>query len=184
MLGRILIWLLKGYYLIGELWNSMCKVLKIKYKRPKSNLKLKTEEDKGHLAVRLSDTKVAGSEELLELIGYVHKVFHVKYLTIICGGKGFEKELDLRRGSIEDISFSIYHNFEVVSPVRSNAIAISVNLIDFDSENLFLSKLKDLNNSSSDTATEIYQSALKLFTGTGIIVSILILFCFFSLSTN
>ncbi len=159
MLGEVVVWFLKWYYFNVELWMTMYKVLKIKFKTPKTIVNRNVL--KGHLAIRLSDTKVSSSCELMELIKYVHSVFGVKHLTVISGAKGFEKEIELSK-KIDDITFNIYHNFEpVLNDLDSQSI--SVNLIDDDSQNLFLLKLNE-QSTVQDSCEDVLKSVLSTFT--------------------
>lgn len=168
MIGEFLVWLLQWYYICIALWNSMFQVLKIKYKTAKIERKV-SEEAKGHLALRLNDFKAASSMELLELVIFVHQVFGVKFLTLIAGRQGFEREFDIRKHEINDIKIRIYSNFELIHGME--AATVSVNLIDNDSESLFLLKLKD-SIETNDSAEKIYKTTLKSFTSmkTGVLL--------------
>ena len=140
MVGDIfLIWCLKFFYKVLDNWKMAFKVLRIKFKIPKT-IKY-TNEPTGHLAIRLNDTKTKlfKTEEFFELIEYVHTSFGVKYITLICGALGLEREFDFEQSS-KKISF--FHNFEQIQTVSNSSI--SVNLIDNDSESLFLLKFKDV----------------------------------------
>lgn len=165
MLGEILVWCLKWYYITLELWATMFKVLKIKFRTIKSaeTANLVISQTKGHLAIRLNDTKVLTSSELIELIEYACKSFGVKYLTIVCGHKGFDKELELAN-TVNGVNISIYHNFEVVSE-HSRPMTL-VNLIDVDSQTIFLSKIKAESINQANEAGIVYKSAVDSFTGT------------------
>lgn len=153
MLGEVLIWCLKWYFIALEMWKMTFKILSIKYKSAKQ---AKHENEvKGHLALRLNDTKVLKSEELVELIQYVHTVFAVKYLTLVTGHFGFEREIDIT--TYPDVN--LYHNYEQVA--RYSNDSISVNLVDNDSEASFLLKLKEYIN-TSEFITGDYDSVYKL----------------------
>ena len=157
MVGIFLVWCLKWFYSIIDSCKMTFKILSIKFRSPKSIKFLN--EPKGHLALRLNDTKVLESEELLELIEYVGSVFGVKFLTLISGKLGFEREIDLNGNE----NISLYHNYEDL--LKRDNSAISVNLVDHDSESLFLSKLKE---SMKCEDYEInYKSAVESFTSTG-----------------
>lgn len=153
MIGKVLISCLKLYYTILDSWRIMCKVLKIKFKT--SQIK-PIQSTFNHLCIRLNDTKIADTRDLSELIKYVQEVINLKYLTIISGSKGFEKEIKLSSNSI------IYHNFEMVS--RRVNDQMKVNLVDNDSENLFLLKLKETLDKSIDLPeSEIFKDTVKQF---------------------
>lgn len=158
MIGEVLVWGLKWYFLAVEHWNLMVKVLRIKFKTPKSDV-LENGEVKGHLALRLNDTCILNREGLIELLQYVHKVFRVKHLTIISGNCGFERELELRS---VDCKCAIYYNYDLVK----DGDQFCINLVDSDSENLFLLKLKEeyIKSSSDEIVEAIYNNTIKSFT--------------------
>lgn len=157
MIGEVLVWGLKWYFLALEHWYLMVKVLRIKFKTPKSN-EIEIGEVKGHLALRLNDTCILNRDGLIELLQYVHKVFRVKYLTIIAGNYGFERELELRS---LDYKGAVYYNYELAK----DGDQFYVNLVDSDSEHLFLLKLKEhVTLSYSENVNTIYSNAIKSFT--------------------
>lgn len=158
MLGEVLVWGLKWYFLALEHWKLMCKVLGIKFKTAKQNLNDSFSELKGHLAVRLNDTCMVDRDGLCDLLKYVHDVFHVKYLTVISGNYSFERELDLQK---LDENASIYYNYELIQ----SGTGIFVNLVDCDSENVFLLKLKEASDILTEQSCEAtYNATLKSFT--------------------
>lgn len=134
------------------------KVLKIKFRTP--NTKKFENETKGHLALRLNDTKVFKSEELFQLIEYVQTVFGVKYLTLISGTFGFEREIEIKEEK-EEVDF--FYNFEQIHTVPNSKI--SVNLVDNDSEYLFLLKLKE-NIMEENDYESVYKYTVESFTST------------------
>jgi hypothetical protein len=155
MLSEVLVWCLKWYFIALEMWKMTFKVLSIKYKIPKQTKH--ENEVKGHLALRLNDTKVLKSEELVELIQYVHTVFGIKYLTLITGNFGFEREIDISIYA----NVNLYHNYEQVAHHSNDAI--SVNLVDNDSEALFLLKLKEhMSTNANELITGDYDSVYKI----------------------
>lgn len=136
-------------------------VLKIKFKSPKTT-KLVNEVN-GHLALRLNDAKVVKSEEVFEIIEYIRTIFGVKYLTLICGKFGFEREIDFWNNEKNNLKFvSFYNNHELA--YTDSRSTISVNLIDNDSESVFLLKIKEnLIKSDEDIYESIYKAAINSF---------------------
>ena len=167
MVDVLLIWVLKWFYIIVDNCKMSFNVLKIKFKSPKSTKFVN--EVKGHLALRLNVTKVFKSEELFELIEYARTVFGVKYLTLICGNFGFEREIDFRESGNNLKLVSFYNNYEQINAVPSSTM--SVNLIDNESESLFLLKLKqndeygcEYEDEYGDYYDKIYNSTINSFT--------------------
>lgn len=171
-----LVWCLKWFYRIVENWEMVFNVLKIKFKTVKIT-KLFPNEPKGHLALRLNNAKeVFKGKDLLDLIEYVQMTFGVKYLTLICGTFGFERELDFR-GKSDKLKVSLFHNYEPIHTTSNSTI--SINLIDNDSESLFLLKLKEFKEADYES---IYRLAVNSFTS--IFINIINLFIYLSISLS
>lgn len=162
MIDRLLVWFLKCYFSFEWTFSIIGKVLKIKFAPVKMERIDGASEAKGHLAVRLSDTKTFTSRDLIDLSLYAKEAFGVKYLTIISGNSGMEREIEIK----SDAKLRLFRNFEVVHDNGSDSI--SVNLINHDSESLFLLKLKDCfaSNSTQTSDDDIFKTTLKSFTGT------------------
>lgn len=168
MLGVVLVWCLNWYYAFVEAMRLTYTVLCIKFKKAKEE---KSSESKGHLALRLNNNgQVLKTSDLLELIEYCRSVFGVKYLTLIAGNSGFEREIDLSGNKKE---FALYNNYQ---ELYSKDPQIHVNLVDNDSEALFLLKVKETLSRSFESGSDefIYNTALKSFTSTHIILFLLI----------
>ena len=161
MLGEVLVWCLGWYYFCLEAMTLAFTVLRIKFKQSSCG---KSNESKGHLALRLNDGQVLKSANLIELIEYCGSVFGVKYLTVIAGNCGFEREIDLR-GHESKAKCSIYNNYEQLYAGPMNP-QIHVNLVDNDSEGPFLLKIKEtlVRASEREPDEAVYNSALKAFT--------------------
>lgn len=161
MFGQVLVWCLSWYYAFLEALALTFTVLRIKFKRPNQKL---SNESKGHLALKLNDGHVLKTPNLLELIEYCRSVFGVKYLTLVAGNCGFEKEIDIRGNKM---NCAIYNNYELLYSTTITP-QIHVNLVDNDSEALFLLKVKEtlLKNDLESSNEAIYNQALKSFTCT------------------
>ena len=161
VLGQALVWCVNWYYAMVEAMRLTFTVLCIKYKRPK--LEKSSHESKGHLALRLNDGQVLKTPDLLDLIEYCRSVFGVRYLTLIAGSAGFEREIDIRRP--DKFSVAFYNNYQ---ELYAKDPQIHVNLVDNDSEALFLLKMREILSKSSEnemeTEEDVYNSALKSFT--------------------
>ena len=169
MLSKVVIWFLKVYFESIDSFKEMKNVLRIKFSKPlKEATKPEFTEPKGHLALRLNVTRELSSAELFELVEYVHNIFGVKYLTLIAGNRGFEREIDFNLNLNNQKLFAcFYHNFEQVFIPTGSDSRISVNLIDNDSETLFLLKMKEhLSKSSEESVENISKKAMDCFTGT------------------
>ena len=162
MFGQVLVWCLSWYYAFVEAMVLAFTVLRIKFKRPATKLSNKS---KGHLALRLNDGCVLKTANLLELIEYCRSVFGVKYLTLIAGAYGFEREIDIRG---KKLNGAIYNNYELAysSHADPQVPAVQVNLVDTDSETLFLLKVKEtlLRNDRQESADSVLSQSLKSFT--------------------
>lgn len=189
MLNVFFIWFLKLFYNTRNNFKILQRVLRIKIKTPMKIVDNKKGTDKErsnkfHLALRLNNDQseeLSKQAPLFELIEYVHKAFNTKYLTIIVGPAGFEREIEEVNvgndiSSIDQtaqIQISLYHNYQLIySPLTPD---INVNLIDdnddmhshSDSRSLFLLKLREFLYSDSEKVkvmSEIYEAALKNFT--------------------
>lgn len=167
MMEKVLICVLDLYYSLIEAIFLSFTVLRIKFKRPNHQKSLT--EPKGHLALRLNDGRVLSSSDLFDLIDYCKGVFGVKYLTLIAGSGGFEREIDIREHLSNSIS--IYNNYQFLYTSTTPSPKIHVNLVDNDSSSLFLLKLKEtIETTHESTGLKVqqkeilYQSALKSFT--------------------
>lgn len=161
------------------------RVLKIKLKTPMLKVKNKNEfrSEKFHLALRLNnDHFELSKQDLQQLIEYIYKIFNIKYLTIIVGKAGFEREIEENFSSGSNCSIdqkiSLYHNYQLIftpsNTPTASADAIKVNLIydnnddvNSDSQNLFLLKLREClysNSAEVKVASKIYEAAFKNFT--------------------
>lgn len=156
MIGEVLVWGSKWYFVLLELWNLMFQVLSLKFKTPKSNCG--NEEIKGHLALRLNDTCILKERDLVDLLNYVHEIFRIKYLTVISGNLGFQRELEFDALACKG---KIFYNYQLARD--TDETDFHVNLVDCDSENLFLLKLKE-ESMANETVENIFSIAFKSFT--------------------
>ena len=188
MFNVLFIWVLKLFYNTQNNFKTLRRVLRIKLKTPiikvnNQNEINKIRSEKFHLALRLNNDHFELSKrDLFQLIEYIHNIFNIKYLTIIVGKAGFEREIGENFSPasdswIDQIIF-LYHNYQLIfTPLNTptpGANDIKVNLIydnndhfNSDSQNIFLLKLREFlysNSAKVKVVSEIYEAAVKNFT--------------------
>lgn len=134
IIGAILLWFIRSYYFVIDGVAAIALVLRIRLRQQR---KLAFPANLSHFAIRCNDLCVLDQATLVRLVEAVRAAGHVRYLTIIAGDSGFEREIHTE---MQDVSF--YYNYDrIFTPPKAEIL--SVNIVDGDPRELHVLKLKE-----------------------------------------
>lgn len=157
MVGRVVLWVLQLYYQAVEQWRLVWRVLAIQLRNPHRTVKGSLTAE--HVAIRTSDTAVLRQDTLVALVRHLRRQLAVKYLTVLVGRAGFEREI-----AVEETDTAFFYNYEqiFVPTVRD----MSVNIVDAEAETLFLAKVGECSQLRTDLSPEaLVRQAAAVFSG-------------------
>jgi hypothetical protein len=162
MLEAQVLWALQAYIkafdLIRCIW--LIQVVRLGYSAAQS--RPKTALERFHLALRLNESALLSQSSLEQLLRHVKEHYGITHLTLIKGGRGFER-LDLTGPQLEGAN--VCYNYEPALESAANGGGLKLNLLSTEAESLFRAHLVETAQLSDALAPEVVaKEACRSFT--------------------